>query len=278
MRMRSHPLLLLSLASVLAFNACSRPDASDPGRPSGAVRDNASSGRSESAGHVTPSIGLPIPFSEQCERDLPPTRISVRVEPAQLQYFNDVPLGRLRHNEDDTQAAEHGITLGNTHWAPSYSIGHTAHLMQRGEQRCMRPAIEVVLKPGMQTVNVAQEFRSGTCGYQHILDHEHRHVRANLEHIAATGPQLELELRKSFGNTVFYADSPSILEQRLSELLKTGWIPYVDSLLEKGKEAHRQIDTQEEYARNNTVCGGEIARITKAYSARRWAIVRAAPG
>lgn len=201
----------------------------------------------------------------------------MRVEPEQqLQYFNDVPLGGLLHNEDDAPA-QGTITLGNTHWAPSYSIGHTAHMLRRGKQHCMRPAIEVVFKPGTQTVNVAREFRPETCGYRHILDHEHRHVQANRAHIAATARQMELELRKSFGNTVFYADTPGVLEQRLAESLKTGWITYLDSLLASGKAAHRQIDSPEEYARNNTVCGGEIARITKDYGTRRWAIVRAAP-
>lgn len=221
------------------------------------------------------SVGWPISFSEQCERDLPPARITVKVEPARVQYFNNVPLGQLKHGSDGDAAGGPGVTLGNTHWAPSYSIGHTAHMVRRGKEVCMRPAIEVVIRPGAQTVNVAREFLPSTCGYQHILDHEHRHVRANLELLTATTSQLEADLRKSFGNTVFYGGTSDSPEHRLAELLKVEWVPYVDSLLAGGKAAHQQIDSPEEYARNKTACGGEIARATKAYSARRWAIVRA---
>lgn len=272
------PLLRLSVLSVLAaallLGACSRPDPGAEGQVAAVATPG--EGLAGAPMPTAPALAASVSFSEQCERSLPPARITVQVEPEHLQYFNDVPLGGLRHNEDNAPPpGTDTITLGNTHWAPSYSIGHTAHMLRRGSQHCMRPAIEVVFKPGTQTVNVAREFRPGSCGYQHILDHEHRHVQANRAHIAATARQLEQELRRSFGNAVFYADSPGALQQRLAESLKTGWIPYVDSLLASGRTAHQQIDSPEEYARNKTACGGEIARITKDYGARRWTIVRA---
>ena len=57
-----------------------------------------------------------------------------------------------------------------------------------------------------------------------------------------------------------YYGSATELQERLTRHIRDQWLPWVDAQMKHTLQRHREIDTPQEYARNRTVCGGEIAR------------------
>ncbi|PNG50181.1 MULTISPECIES: hypothetical protein [unclassified Variovorax] len=133
---------------------------------------------------------------------------------------------------------------------------------------CARPKVKVQVQVGPQCVTVAKEFPKGTCAFWEIAEHELRHVKANQAHAERVADELKAALSRSFGNRVFYG-TPGELRVVFTENLKSQWLPWGKSRFDGVKAAHRQIDSLAEYARNNTMCDGEVPRALGAPFARR---------
>lgn len=195
-----------------------------------------------------------------CEARLPPTRIEVRAASA--------PIRTLHHRsvDDLTQLQrlpqDNVRTLGLTELRLGTAIQYKASTLQRrGEAlTCMRPAIEVTLSLDPHTVSVASEFDEGSCAYRHVLAHEMRHVEVNQQTLASAADRMREGMRSSFANKVYYGE-PAELQERLTRHIREQWLPWVDAQMKHTLQRHREIDTPEEYARNRTACGGEIARV-----------------
>ena len=124
---------------------------------------------------------------------------------------------------------------------------------------CTRPHIVVTLSLDPHVVSVADAFEDGSCAHRHILAHEMRHVQVNQHTLDSTAERLREGLKDSFGNKIYYG-SAAELQERLTRHIRDQWLPWVDAQMKHTLQRHREIDTPEEYARNRTVCGGEIAR------------------
>lgn len=94
-------------------------------------------------------------------------------------------------------------------------------------------------------LRVANEFTPGTCAYARVLNHEQTHVRIYRD-IAQQFRELDYPWSKG-------AASASILAFARLEL---------DRLM----QAQVQFDSPEEYAKNQTLCGGEIPKRVKGLS------------
>lgn len=199
-------------------------------------------------------------WASLCEARLPPTRIEVRTSPAPIRTL------RSRSVDDLTQLQrlpqDNARTLGLTEMRLGTSIQYRASTLQRrGETlTCMRPSIEVTLSLDPHTVSVANEFEEGSCAYRHILAHEMRHVELNQQTLTLAADRMREGMRHSFGNKVYYGE-PAELQERLTRHIREQWLPWVDAQMKHTLQRHRDIDTPEEYARNRTACGGEIARV-----------------
>ena len=95
-------------------------------------------------------------------------------------------------------------------------------------------------------LRVASEMPPGTCSYARVLNHEQTHVRIYRD-IAQQFRELDYPWAKGAGTA-------SILAYAKLEL---------DRLL----QAQVQFDSPEEYAKNGSVCGGEILRLVKSPAA-----------
>lgn len=195
-----------------------------------------------------------------CEAKLPTTTIEVRAAPA--------PIRHLRHRtvDDLTQLQrlpqDGARTLGLTEVRLGTSIQYKASTLQRrGEAlTCMRPSIVVTLSLDPHVVSVASEFEDDSCAHRHILAHEMRHVEVNRLTLESAAQHMREGMRSSFGNKVYYGE-PAELQERLTRHIREQWLPWVDTQMKHTMQRHREIDTPEEYARNQKVCGGEIARV-----------------
>ena len=195
-----------------------------------------------------------------CEARLPATRIEVRTVPAPIRYLRNRSvddLTQLQHLPQDNAR-----TLGLTEVRLGTSIQYRASTLQRrGEAlTCMRPSIEVTLSLDPHVVSVASEFEEGSCAHRHVLAHEMRHVEVNRQTLESAADRMREGMRSSFGNKVYFGE-PAELQDRLTRHIREQWLPWVDAQMKHTMQRHREIDTPEEYARNRTACGGEIARV-----------------
>lgn len=138
----------------------------------------------------------------------------------------------------------------------------------RTGETCMRPEIRATLTYSPMEVFVASEFAGDACIHDHILEHETRHVRAHEGQLDHASRQLEQAMRAHFANRIFYGRE-SALRAQLEDDIRTRWLPLAMSYLQEVRSLHERIDTPEEYARNQTACGGRIPRALAGRRPRR---------
>lgn len=198
-------------------------------------------------------------WQAQCEARLPPTSIEVKAEPAPLRIRRDRRIADLMQLQRLPQ--ENAFTLGLTELQLGTRIAFRSPTLSHPRERlvCMRPAITVTLSLDPHVVSVASEFEDGSCAHRHILAHEMRHVQVNQLTLSAAAERMREGMQESFGNKIYYGTAAE-LQQRMTRHIQDQWLPWVDAQMKHTLQKHREIDTPEEYARNRTVCGGEIAR------------------
>lgn len=194
-----------------------------------------------------------------CEAQLPPTVVEVKAEPAPIRHRRDRSVADLMQIQRLPQ--ENAFTLGLTEVQLGTRIAFRSPVLSHPRERlvCMRPAITVTLSLDPHVVSVASEFEDGSCAHRHILAHEVRHVQINQLTLASAAERMREGMKQSFGNKVYYGEAKE-LQERLTRHIQDQWLPWVDAQMKHTLQRHREIDTPEEYARNRTACGGEIAR------------------
>lgn len=194
-----------------------------------------------------------------CEAQLPPTVVEVVAEPAPIRHRQDRSVADLMQIQRLPQ--ENAYTLGLTEMRLGTRIAFRSPTLSHPRERlvCMRPAITVTLSLDPHVVSVASEFQEGSCAHRHILAHEMRHVQVNQLTLVNAAERMREGMRQSFGNKVYYGEAAE-LQERLTRHIREQWLPWVDAQMKHTLQRHREIDTPEEYARNRTACGGEIAR------------------
>jgi hypothetical protein len=145
---------------------------------------------------------------------------------------------------DNTRSSAEVTSIGAAVNGKGLQLGHVmveARLAVLPQESCSGFIVRLeFVKP---VLRVASEIPPGTCAYARVLNHEQTHVRIYRE-IARQFRELEYPWHKG-------AASASILDYAKVEL---------DRLM----QAQVQFDNPEEYAKNQTVCGGEILRLVKA--------------
>lgn len=198
------------------------------------------------------------PLEEACARQLAPTQI--QVVPAYAQ-----PVGHYGQSYKElTQRApmpgQGWTTLGLTEASLVTNIEYGYSGLAMGTSGCSRPHIKVTLSFNPLLVYVGKEFKPGTCEFQHIFEHEQRHVVANQAHLGYVAGRLQAEMEHRFGNTIFYGD-PKVVGAGLMAEVKDVWAPRAKAWMGLVKETHARIDSPQEYSRTATACGGAIARV-----------------
>ncbi|NRR29867.1 hypothetical protein HSX11_06675 [Oxalobacteraceae bacterium] len=125
---------------------------------------------------------------------------------------------------------------------------------------CIAPKITVKLYYAPVVVYVGSEFATGTCGYQEILTHEMRHLKAYMDHLPKVEKSVREALAKRFEARPLYAPSGTAMSA-LEHEINTGWMPYIKAEMGLVEELQNQIDAPEEYARLSRSCNGELQEI-----------------
>jgi hypothetical protein len=134
-----------------------------------------------------------------------------------------------------------------TRLAPGVGVG-----LQLGHV-VVQTKLSVVPQPSCQGVvvqldyvkpvlRVAREFAPGTCGYARVMNHELEHVR------------IHRDIARQFRALHYPWGAPNSAESVLA---------FARQELDRLMRAQELFDSPEEYARNHTVCQGEISRVMK---------------
>ena len=198
-----------------------------------------------------------------CESRLPPTAIEVKTAHAPIRFTHHRRVAELTGVQQLPHQGFH--TLGLTEMRLGTRIDYRSPSLTHPDEplACARPHIVVTLSLDPHVVSVASEFPEGGCAHRYIREHEMRHVKVNQHTLDDTATRMRQGLRSSFGNQVFYG-TPAELENRFNRHIHGEWLPWVKAQMDQTLQLHREIDTPQEYARNRTVCNGEIARVLDA--------------
>ena len=121
-------------------------------------------------------------------------------------------------------------------------------------KRCIAlTAIEATVTAREVTVLLDGHYRTGSCPYRAILDHEREHVRINAEARRETGRELEASLRGlagRWGGRWLPEAGMRQLQADIDEAVRT----VGRSVQERAEARHAKIDTPESYAEVQARC------------------------
>lgn len=165
--------------------------------------------------------------------NLPPCDKAVRFSAA---WFADP---EVDNGQSAAELSKTGAGAGNN----AVQLGHVfveTKLTVVAQTTCQGAMVRLdYIKP---VLRVASEFPPGGCAYARVMNHELTHVRIHRD-IARQFRALDYP----WGPGANSADLLAYAKQELDRLMR----------------AQALFDSPEEYARNHTLCGGEIARLVK---------------
>ena len=204
---------------------------------------------------------VPADFTARCEAELAPAVFEVRSEPSQVRYDFGKSVAQLQAM---TKAANPTMkTLGLTTTSIKLTGNWTwSTLVLPNGLACLRPSMLVLVSVNPQTVHVAREFPQGTCAFDVIAEHELRHVRTNQSHLERIAGVYQQRISSYYGQRIFYGPYET-LKKQATEAFQGHWKTAIERDLEAVSLLHAQIDTPQEYARNDVVCAGEIPRLLR---------------
>ncbi len=201
-------------------------------------------------------------FRAQCQADL--AHRDVTVTPVTAPYLTRHTLGIAELSAKKTSPTVGEHTLGLTIARLGSDIEYEQNGLKDSDTKeyCMRPRFRVTLSYNPIEVLVAREIPLDSCGYHEVLHHEQRHVAAYREQLGKAVLNVEQAMRAYYGDTIYYGD-PERLQNQLKDAVAQRWLPMAQHELAVVDKMHQQIDTPEEYRRNQTACHGELNRILK---------------
>lgn len=202
-------------------------------------------------------------LADECDT-LPPPSVTVRqiATPVTVNLEYDYrAISQLSTQEYRTPHRVLGLTRGTARIV--FEIRTPAIIDRSRQWECVSPQITLSYGFSPMTVYVAREFAPDGCAYREILQHEQRHVKTYLDHVAALAPELTEALQRRFATGAPARAPVGQTRALLDRELQERWLPFVQREMERVKTSQALIDTPDEYRRVTQSCGGEILRVVR---------------
>jgi hypothetical protein len=201
-------------------------------------------------------------FQIRCEDDISKT-VSV-LTAQQNGYSIDNHIGYRSLSMMKPSGRANTFVLGLTKTESRVAIGLNGPMLHDpvSGYDCVAPQISVKLYYVPIVIYVGKEFPKGTCGYEEILAHELRHMRAYMDSLPRVEQTVRAALIKRFGDKPLYAPGGTA-NAALSNEIDNGWLPYIKAEMAKVETVQAAIDSPQEYARLGKACNGEIQNILR---------------
>lgn len=149
-----------------------------------------------------------------------------------------------------------GITNGKI--SAGFKIGYRRLVNPQNGEACLwsdKIEVNVNYEP---TVYIASEYKSGSCRYNSIAEHEMRHVTTDVITIRQYIPSLRDAIRRkaeTFGTQLVRlpADIPA-RQQAMSDSVQETMTRVADQMERARAQRQQQIDTRAEYLRLSNMC------------------------
>lgn len=127
--------------------------------------------------------------------------------------------------------------------------------------------VDLDITVGGNTIFVAREFPRGSCAFNAILAHEHRHLELSSAFLGTLAPGVQERLDAIMRDIDINANPSESKEDkaaRLEQVLRA----FADELqnhasLDLRALQQARVDSPEEFERNKTICNGELAKIVQ---------------
>jgi hypothetical protein len=203
------------------------------------------------------------PFQIRCEDDISKT-VSV-LTAQQNGYSIDNHLGYRSLSMMKPSGRPNTFVLGLTKTESRVAIGVNGPMLSDPVTgyECVAPQISVKMYYAPIVIYIGSEFRKGTCGYDEILTHELRHMKAYMDSLPRVELVVRAALKNRFGDKPLYAPKGTA-NAALTNEIDNGWLPYIKAEMSKVEVEQAAIDSPQEYARLGKACNGEIQNILNA--------------
>lgn len=212
-------------------------------------------------------------FRAQCYEKLGSHNTLIRIRHAPVTYDYGHTTEQLRALGERESGRSHSSanpsrtlhTLGLTIVESGYQIDSEYTTMKHptSGSQCARVNLTITLLSELHKVYVAKQFAPGTCGHQHILNHEQEHVRINERHLREVAERLRDYLHTNLADAPIMYPPHKVAEHQLDRWVRVRLGSWISKALDEVQYKHWNIDTPGEYEKSQYVCGGEIARLLK---------------
>lgn len=182
--------------------------------------------------------------------------IGLTTQLAEPQLFNEVDRRGLTAQAGNSlkgDKLEAGLTRTETEFR---LVPTVTWIAMPGERHCLALArIEASWIQTKVRVDVAREYKPGSCQYREVKAHEMEHVRLTRERFQAQVPRLELALRQLLADTPpMVVTDPEQAANRLTERLMARLQPLLAEFKAETGRANAAIDTPESYRAVSARC------------------------
>lgn len=197
-------------------------------------------------------------FEDVCRNSLPKAKITVHTAQSLVKFDYTKSIRELTRMRNYHKGK---VVLGSTYTSIQMSVKWKFNSLKgQGNRGCTRASGDVFMTVNPQTVYIGKEFPFKTCAFNEIYRHEMRHAYTNQEHMERVADYYQKLMTEAFGQKIFYGEFNQ-LQIQLNNEFKTQWMPQITEDLKMVSVLHSQIDTPEEYARNEVMCNGIVPEI-----------------
>lgn len=200
----------------------------------------------------------------------PYAHIDVQVIPVfdEPVFDANTPLAALQGLAGQAKAAiphHESVMLGVTLYEPAIEFQFPVVRTQRPDRQYCTRVRNLVARVGYRNVSVkvAKEFPVGSCAFQHVMIHEKKHIAVNQrlleDFVPVMRERLEAHLER-YG--MFVGPDPEFGQKILREKIDAVLNDLAEAMQAENERRQKKVDTPEEYATNQTACGGDINRAT----------------
>lgn len=195
---------------------------------------------------------------------LSPAKVVVTPLWAEPAYHNDRTVPELtarsaKGSPVDSRRRTLGLTTAASRSAISISYRHRTDTATG--KSCVSPLIEVSVGYTSMRVDVASEFRPGSCAYGQIRAHEDMHVHIYKVNLARTVEALQAEMGQHFAGGPYLSDGTRL--ESYFEEAKKEWSAHISRKLAAVDSQQAAFDSPAEYRRLGSSCGGTIAKVLR---------------
>jgi hypothetical protein len=192
-------------------------------------------------------------------------KVTIIMDPATVSYRNDLTQAQLTELSSKQRRTNYGgnrkmITVGLTRAEGGYEVRSSSQIypLRNKTQYCgWLSSVEVRLYFKSMLVNVASDYRPGSCEYTAVIDHENKHVaiyRRNMD-VYARRVKAELERAVARFGPASASSQQGVAQQFMNEAGR--YIkPLLDEMHDQAERDHANLDSPESYKYSQGLCKG----------------------